>query len=62
MVGKIRAIAAELGWLNMVLYGLDRMFSKSGGGLRIFRYVFFAQPVPETPPAIIKTRAETRRR
>lgn len=53
MISKFRALVAELGVTNAILYGLDRASTRFGTGHRIFRYYLVAQPVPaqrQDPP------------
>lgn len=49
LLQKIRAAAAELGWFNASLYGADRLLSRLGGAVGIYRYYLVAQPVPDQP-------------
>lgn len=47
--GKAGAALRELGRLNGSLYLLDRALGHLGGGVRLYRYILFAQPVPAAP-------------
>ena len=45
---RIRRTAAQLGWLNMLCYGLDRLLARAGWRLR--KYYFVAQPTSQAAP------------
>lgn len=49
LLQKIRAVAAELGQFNAFLYGMDRLLSRLGDAVRIYRYYLVAQPVSDRP-------------
>ncbi len=44
--GRSRAVVKELGLINALLYGLNRVLVRPRTSIRIFRYYLFAQPVP----------------
>lgn len=46
---KFKSLCVELGPSNALLYGMHLLFSRVGGGIRIVRYYFFAQPVGDNP-------------
>lgn len=52
---KLRAIVAQLGLLNGLLYFCDRVLRRtSADRARLVRYLIVAQPVPETPAARLR--------
>jgi hypothetical protein len=46
---QIRRTAAQLGWLNTLCFGLDRLLSRLGWSLH--KYYFVAQPTAQRPAA-----------
>ena len=45
---RFRQTIHELGWLNGCVYGLDRLLGAiSSGRVRLHKYYFIAQPIPE---------------
>lgn len=49
-IKKVGQIVRQLGWMNAMLYTLDRFLSSiSGGSVRLYKYYLVAQPVMETP-------------
>jgi len=46
---RISRAIKELGFLDAVLYAIERGLVASGGSARLYRYAFVAQPVPDGP-------------
>lgn len=49
LFGRLRATVAELGGPNALLYWISRALARAGGAVRLHRYVFVLQPVPDGP-------------
>jgi uncharacterized membrane protein YdjX (TVP38/TMEM64 family) len=46
---KFFSTAAEIGYLNAVLYGLNKIFDVLGEFAQIYRYILVSQPIPNYP-------------
>jgi hypothetical protein len=49
LFARLRAIVAELGVTDALLYGIRRALARSGGRLALFKYYLVAQPVAAAP-------------
>lgn len=49
IITKWKTAVAELGFINTLLYGLDRLLSPLGDRSGLYKYYLVAQPVPDAP-------------